>query len=140
MRPRSSTAIERGGGQSVTPRLALVVLFSLAAFFVASFRPLPVSTCSPAGTLSACDADNDAPVAIEEEGRGQCRIAAVRPPRDGRGQGLRVRELPFFAIDASRLPTATRLVVDTPAEPSGSRELAPMRRVRRHAEVMVFLS
>ncbi len=139
MRRPSSTAIERGGGQSVAPRLALLLL-SLAAFFAVSFRPVPLSTISPAGTLSACDADNDAPVAIEEEGRTQCRIAAVRPPRDGRGQGLRVRDLPFFAIDSSRPPMAARLVAEAPAAPSGSRDLAPMRRVRRHVEVMVFLS
>ena len=137
MRPRSSTAVERSG-LSVTPRLALVVLVSLAAFFAASFRPISLSMVSAAGTISTYDAD--APVAIEEEGRTQCRIAAFRPARDGRGQGMRVRDLPFFSIDPWHPQVPTGLVTDTAPSPSGSRELTPMRRVRRHAEVMVFLT
>ena len=128
----------RGCGLSVTPRLALAIFVSLAAFFAGALRPVSLPVASTAREISTHDADT--PVAIEDEARSQCRVAAVRPCRDGRGNGLRGRELPVQPIGVVSARMPVRTLAEHPAPPAGACDLAPMRRVRRHLEVMVFLS
>ena len=136
MGAHSSTAVR--SGLSSTPRFALAILVSLAAFFAASLRPLPLSIAAPGEVVSTHD--GDAPVAIEEEGRAQCRVPGVRPTRDGRGHDLRARDLAFGALGPFCPRSIAWAPLDETLSTKGSRELAPMRRVRRHAEVMVFLT
>lgn len=136
MDARSSTAVG-GSGAPRAPRLVLAILVSLAAFFAATVRPATLSVASATCWLTAYDAD--APIAIEE-GAEQCRVPALRPPRDGRGHGVRVRDFAFDAIRPVDADWASRVFLDDARSGGGSRELAPMRRVRKHVEVMVFLT
>lgn len=136
MRAQSSTAVR--SGLSATPRFALAILVSLAAFFAASLRPFPLAIAAPGEVVST--PDGDAPLAIEEEGRAQCRVPGVRPPRDGRGHGFRARELTLGAVGSICPRSMAWVPFDETLSAKGSRDLAPMRRVRRHLEVMVFLT
>jgi len=139
MGARSSTAVEGSGAPRGTraPRLVLAIFVSLAAFFAATLRPAMLSVGSATSTLAA--SDSDALVTLED-GAEQPRGPALRPPRDGRGQGVRVRDLAFDAIRPVVPGRAARVLLDDAHSSLGSRELAPMRRVRKHVEVMVFLT
>lgn len=133
MGSRTSTAVERAERRDA-PRVVLAVLFSLAAFFSAALRPVTLSIV-PAGRAIATHEEGDAPVAIDEEACAQCRVTSVRPSRDGRGP---VRDFTPCSVDASLPEVQVRIAFDIPSA-DGTWELAPMRRIRKHAEVMVFL-
>ena len=132
MGSRTSTAVERAE-RCDAPRVVLAVLFSLAAFFSAALRPVTLSVVSAGRAIATHEGDT--PVAIDEEVRAQCRVTAVRPARDGRGH---VRDFSPCSVDAPFPDVRARIAFDIPSA-DGTRELAPMRRIRKHAEVMVFL-
>lgn len=132
MRSQTSTAIE-SAGRRAPPRLVLAVLFSLAAFFAAALRPVSLFAVSTGRAITT--PDDDTPVAIDEEGRAQCRVTAVRPAREGRGH---VRDVASCPVAPSWCDVSARVAFDAPAA-DAARDLAPMRRIRKHVEVMVFL-
>lgn len=137
MHAPSSTAVRDSGR---TMRLVLVLLGSLATLFAATaVRPATLWAASPTSTLSAREHEDDAPVAIKE-GRDQCRVSASRTPGDGKGRGVRTRDFALHTVRPTDAGASSPLLVDEGPSGPGSRERRPMRRIRRHLEVMVFLS
>ncbi len=134
MRMRSSSAF--GRSKPPTPRLVLALVLSVAAFFAASLRPVPLSVVTDLNVIAT--PDGDTPVALED-GEAQCRGAVVRPPRDGRGHGARARDIALVLPELFRPRWTGQVCSEGPLAVASAGEQASARRVRRHAELMVFL-
>jgi len=136
MRTGSSKAVGRCASRA-TAWFVLGVLLSAAALLAAALRPVSLSIASTGCAISSRDAD--APVAIEE-GEAQSRVVALRPARDGRAHGVRSRDVAPVLPGASGPSWTARARAEEVHTTTTPRDEPPRGgRVRRHAELMVFL-